>query len=106
MKDSEIVARSPDPTLSQGKLICAVNQVEFVGLAHTPVTVEPRKIKGTEVPNPWRSSTCDCTCVLTRIDHCLMTLSCLPCAFCFVPAYAKVRSQISDILSQALCNFL
>ena len=24
------------------------------------------KIKGTEVPNPRRSSACDCTCVLTR----------------------------------------
>ena len=85
------------------------------------VTVQ---MKGTEVPNPRRSSACDCTCVL--IDHCLVTLSCLPCAFFFVPAYAqfaqrfqslmlamrilfcsclcKIRSQISDDLSQALCN--
>ena len=54
------------------------------------------------MPNPRRSSACDCTCVLTRIDHCLVTLSCLPCAFCFVPAYAKF--VISDALSQALCN--
>ena len=29
-------------------------------------------MKGTEVPNPRRSSACDCTCVLTRIDHCLV----------------------------------
>ena len=27
-------------------------------------------MKGTEVPNPRHSSACDCTCVLTRIDHC------------------------------------
>ena len=32
-------------------------------------------MKGTEVPNPRRSSACDCTCVLTRIDHCLMNNS-------------------------------
>ena len=31
--------------------------------------------KGTEVPNPRRSSACDCTCVLTRIDHCLVNNS-------------------------------
>ena len=37
--------------------------------------------------------------VLTRIDHCLMTLSCLPCA-----CLCKVHSLISDTLSQALCN--
>ena len=30
------------------------------------------RMKGTEVPNPRRSSACDCTCVLTRIDHCLV----------------------------------
>ena len=33
------------------------------------------RMKGTEVPNPRRSSVCDCTCVLTRIDHCLMNNS-------------------------------
>jgi len=27
-------------------------------------------MKGTEVPSPRHSSACDCTCVLTRIDHC------------------------------------
>ena len=32
-------------------------------------------MKGTEVPNPRRSSACDCTCVLTRIDHCLVNNS-------------------------------
>ena len=38
-----------------------------------------------------------------EIDHCLVTLSCLPCAlFCSCPC--KVRSRVSDALSQALCN--
>ena len=32
-------------------------------------------MKGTEVPNPRRSSACDCSCVLTRIDHCLVNNS-------------------------------
>ena len=32
-------------------------------------------MKGTEVPNPRRSSACDCTCVLTRTDHCLVNNS-------------------------------
>ena len=32
-------------------------------------------MKGTEVPNPRCSSACDCTCVLTRIDHCLVNNS-------------------------------
>ena len=32
-------------------------------------------MKGTEVPNPRRSSASDCTCVLTRIDHCLVNNS-------------------------------
>ena len=45
----------------------------------------------TEVPNlrrsSRRSSACDCTRV--PIIACLVTLSCLPCAFCFIPAYAK-----------------
>ena len=27
------------------------------------------------MPNPRRSSACDCTCVLTRIDHCLVNNS-------------------------------
>ena len=38
---------------------------------------ETAVMKGTEVPNSQYSSACDCTCVLTRIDHCLVTLSCL-----------------------------
>ena len=50
-------------------------------------------MKGTEVPSPRHSSACDCSCVLTRIDHCLVTLSCLPCIFCFVSAYAKFAHE-------------
>ena len=55
------------------------------------------RMKGTEVPNSRRSSACDCICVLTRIDHCTFCLF-LPTGVC------KVRSRISDALSQALCN--
>ena len=61
-------------------------------------------MKSTEVPNSRRSSACDCTCALTRIDHCLLTLSCLPCAFCFVPAYAEFAHEFLTPLSLALCN--
>ena len=32
-------------------------------------------MKGTEVPNPQCSSACDCTCVLTGINHCLVNNS-------------------------------
>ena len=32
-------------------------------------------MKGTEVPNPRCSSACDCTCMLTRMDHCLVNNS-------------------------------
>ena len=45
------------------------------------------------MPNPQRSSACDCTCVLTRIDHCFVTLSSLPYAFCFVSAHAKFAHE-------------
>ena len=41
----------------------------FAGDSKIPIT---SSMKGTEVPNPRRSSACDCTCVLTRIDHCLV----------------------------------
>ena len=32
-------------------------------------------MKGTELPNPRHSSACDCSCVLTRINHCLINNS-------------------------------
>ena len=37
-----------------------------------------------------------------EIDHCLVTLSCLPFLFCF--CQCKVHSRVSDALWQALCN--
>ena len=55
------------------------------------------------MPNPRRSSACDCTCVLTRIDHRLSRDS-LMLAIRIVFFLCKVRSQTSDALSQALCN--
>ena len=78
---------------------CLQNHIhELIALSSVNLTGKI-EMKGTEVPNPRRSSACDCTCVLTRIDHCLVTLSCLPCA-----CLCKVCSRISDALSQALCN--
>ena len=38
---------------------------------HTCISNHTSTMKGNEVLNPWRSSACDCTCVLTRIDHSL-----------------------------------
>ena len=63
-------------------------------------------IKGTEVPNPWHSSACDCTCVLTGIDHCLVTFSCLPCTFCFVPAYAKFAYKFLTLFHRPCATYL
>ena len=58
-------------------------------------------MKGTEVPNPRRISACDCTCVLTRLSrHSLM----LAMRILFCSCLCKVRSRVSDALSQALCN--
>ena len=54
-------------------------------------------MKGTEVPNPRRSSACDCACVLTRIDHCLVNnRSCHACQMCLV--LCKVCSRVSEAL--------
>ena len=60
------------------------------------------KMKGTEVPNPRRSSACDCTCVLIRNRTRSVTHACHRILFCSCPC--KVRSRVSDDLSQALCN--
>ena len=59
----------------------------------------PHNMKGTEVPNPRRSSACDCTCVLTRIDHCLVNnRSCHACQMCLVLFLylCKVCSRVSS----------
>ena len=56
------------------------------------------------MPNPRPSSACDCTCVLTR-NHSLSRDSlmlAMRILFCSCPC--KVRSRVSDALSQALCN--
>ena len=80
-------------------------------------------MKGTEVPNPQRSSALVLcleyfspsrsekyglgtrlavhVIMLTRIDHCLVTLS---CSILFCSCLCKVRSRISAALSQVLCN--
>ena len=58
-------------------------------------------MKGTEVPNPRRSSAHDCTCVLTR-NRSLSHDSLMRILFCSCPC--KVRSRVSDALSQALRN--
>ena len=57
-------------------------------------------MKGTEVPNPRRSSACDCTCVLTRIDHCLVNnRSCHACRCVWFCSYlCKVCSRVSEAL--------
>ena len=56
------------------------------------------KMKGTKVPKLWRSSACDCTCVLTRnqslsCDSLILTMRIL---FCF--CLCKVCSWVSDAL--------
>ena len=56
------------------------------------------------MPNPRRSSACDCTCVLTRnrsLSHDYLVLA-MRILFCSCPC--KVRSRVSDTLSKALCN--
>ena len=58
------------------------------------------------VPNPRRSSACDCTCVLTRIDHCLVNYrSCRACQMCsvFVLTCAK-SAHVFQKLSYSLCG--
>ena len=51
------------------------------GRVHDEIIFIATKMKGTEVPNPRRSSACACTCVLTRIDHCLVNNSIMTFAF-------------------------
>jgi len=75
-------------------------------LCHPPRPI-PSSIlmKGTEVPNPRCSSACDCTCVLTRnrsLSRDSLTGLAMHILFCSCPC--KVRSWVSDALSQALCN--
>ena len=68
------------------------------------------KMKGTEVPNPRRSRlshACHTHSVLFLPMHSLLKgfrLSHACFVHCFVPALYKVRSRVSDALSQTLCN--
>ena len=62
-------------------------------------------MKGTEVPNPRRSSACDCTCVLTRIDHCLMNnRSCHACQMCLV-LFLPVQSLLTCLFQKLSYSF-
>ena len=65
--------------------------------------VQP-KMKGTEVPNPRRSSACDYTCVIR--NRTLSHDSCLPCAFCFVPAYAKFAHEFLTLFHRPCATYL
>ena len=58
-------------------------------------------MKGTEVPNPWPSSACDCTYVMTRNQS--LSLDSLRLAMRIL-FFSCPCSQVSDALSQALCN--
>ena len=60
------------------------------------------------MPNPRRSNACVCTCVLTRIDHCLVILSCLPCTlFCScLPGYAKFAHKFLTLFHRPSATYL
>ena len=79
-------------------------KMSLLSFAVFKTAIATKTMKGTEVPNPRRSSACDCTCVLTRnrslSRDSLMLAMCI--LFCSCPC--KVRSQVSDTLSQSLCN--
>ena len=59
-------------------------------------------MKSTEVPNPPRSSACDCTCVLTRNRSLSHDSPMLAMRILFFSCPCKVCSRVSDALSQAL----
>ena len=64
-------------------------------------------MKGTEVPNPRRSNACDCTCVLTRIDHCLVTLMlAMHILFCScLPGYAKFTHEFLTLFHRPSATY-
>ena len=39
-------------------------------------------------------------------EHCLVTLSCLPCAFCFVPAHAKFAHEFLTLFHRPCATYL
>ena len=64
-------------------------------------------MKGTEVPNPRLSNACDCTCMLTRIDHCLVTLMLAMCIlFCScLPGYAKFAHKFLTLFHRPSATY-
>ena len=89
---------------------------------HEYVLLVATIMKGTEVPNPRRSSACNCTCCHAhsvfllpmhsllkgfRFSHvlCILSRSLLVMHILFCSCLCKVCSRVSDALSQALCNF-
>ena len=63
-------------------------------------------MKGTEVPNPRRTSACDCTCVLSRnrslSGDCLM----LAMRIVFVPAHAKFAHKFVMLFHRPCATYL
>ena len=64
----------------------------------------PAVMKGTEVPNPRRSSACDCTCVLSRNRSRDSLLLAMRILFCF--CLCKVCSRVSDAFWKACGTYL
>ena len=63
-------------------------------------------MKGTEVPNPRRSSACDCTCVLTRnrsLSRDSLILACHAHSVLFLPVQSSLTSFWRSL--KGLCNF-
>ena len=59
-----------------------------------------QEIKGTEVPNPWRSSACDCTCVLTRNQSLSRDSVILAMHIVFVSACAKFAHEFLTLFER------
>ena len=57
-------------------------------------------MKGTEVPNPRRSSACDYTCVLTKNRSRSCDSLILASTFCFVSAYAKFAHKFQTLFER------
>ena len=70
--------------MSQSNLASLVSMITYAYCGHHTCShawqlwSNTKIMKGTEVPNPRRSSACDCTCVLTRTDHCTHSVLFLP----------------------------
>jgi len=88
------------------------NMVPFFGECPNSETAFKKRYTCLAWKNQWKALKCQTLGTAVHVivlvcwletEHCLVTLSCLPCAlFCSCPC--KVRSWVSDVLSQALCN--